>query len=140
MSLIPALQANAQQCPLSVWQPTQTGESDPAPFGIAAACRPFLARNLNITQRYFLAKSATLKRPSGRTRQVAAAHKMNALLEAPYHLVGQTPATTMVLSRVFSHIALCSPDPLVLVYAGMCRILLFGLGRNFATKILVLSD
>ena len=80
--------------------------------------RAALARTLNLTQRYFLAKTATLKRPSGRAKQVAAAHKVTAVLEAPYHLIGQTPATDMVLSRVFGHIALCADAPLVLLYAG----------------------
>lgn len=80
--------------------------------------RAALARTLNLTQRYFLAKTATLKRPSGRTKQVAAAHKVTALLEAPYHLIGQAHATDVLLSRVFGHIALCADMPLVLLYAG----------------------
>ncbi|KAI9812719.1 MAG: hypothetical protein M1827_004475 [Pycnora praestabilis] len=80
--------------------------------------RAALARTLNLTQRYFLAKSHQLKPPSSRAKQVAKAHKMTALLEAPYHLVGQAPATNMVLGRVFGHIALCSDTPLILLYAG----------------------
>lgn len=80
--------------------------------------RAALARTLNLTQRYFLAKAATLKRPSDRAKQVAAAHKVTTLLEAPYHLIGQAPATDMVLSRVFGHIALCADTPLILLCAG----------------------
>ena len=80
--------------------------------------RAALSRTLNLTQRYFLAKAATLKPPSGRMKQIAKAHNITALLEAPYHLVGQAPATTVVLSRVFGHIALCADTPLVLLYAG----------------------
>ncbi|KAI9709612.1 MAG: hypothetical protein M1812_007660 [Candelaria pacifica] len=93
-------------------------DQDPEPGWCIPEFRAALARTLNLTQRYFLAKAHRLKPPSGRAKQVAVAHKVTALFEAPYHLVGQAPATNMVLSRVFGHIALCANTPLVLLYAG----------------------
>lgn len=49
---------------------------------------------------------------------MAKAHNITALLQVPYHLIGQTPATTTVLESIIGHIALGSEKPLVLVYAG----------------------
>ena len=106
------------KAPRVVREPTYEPELGSRTPWCSPPFRAALARTLNLSQRYFLAKTATLKRPSGRAKQVAAAHKVTALLEAPYHLIGQAPATDMVLSRVFGHIALCADTPLVLLYAG----------------------
>lgn len=106
------------KAPQAVSSAYNTAEIDPTAPWCIPEFRAALARTLNLTQRYFLAKTATLKRCTERAKQVAAAHKVTALLEAPYHLIGQAPATNMVLSRVFGHIALCSDTPLVLLYAG----------------------
>lgn len=80
--------------------------------------RATLARTFNLNQRYFLAKAAMLKMTTVRMKQLAKAHKVTALLEVPYLLVGQLPATTMVLSKVIGHLALCAKNPLVLLFAG----------------------
>lgn len=80
--------------------------------------RTALARTLTLSQRYFLAKAATLKLSTVRMKQLAKAHKITPLLEVPYHLIGQAPATTMLLSKAFAHIALCANTPLILLYAG----------------------
>ncbi len=106
------------RAPKAVWKQEGGEDQDPTPAWCIPDFRAALARTLNLTQRYFLAKAHRLKPPSGRVKQVAVAHKVTALLEVPYHLVGQTPATNMVLSRVFGHIALCANTPLVLLYAG----------------------
>ena len=91
---------------------------DARSFWCVSTFRAALARTLNLTQRYFFVKATTLDSLSGREKQIAKAYHITALLEVPYHLIGQRPATTMVLSKVFGHLALCADTPLVLLYAG----------------------
>ena len=80
--------------------------------------RDALKRNLNLTQRYFLAKAAEIGPPSVRTKQIAKAHGMTALLQVPYYLVGQEFATSEVSERILHHIAFGEEQPILLVFAG----------------------
>ena len=83
--------------------------------------RDALKRNLNLTQRYFLAKAAEIGPPSARMKQIAKAHGMTALLQALYCLIGQEFATSEAMESIIHHIAFGEEQPIVLVFAGPSR-------------------
>jgi hypothetical protein len=84
--------------------------------------RAKLARNLDLTQRYYLNKSTEVKKPSIREKQVAKLRKAEALLGIPYFLIGQTPAAAALrhhlLSYMLRDVGRNTKKPLVLVFAG----------------------
>lgn len=80
--------------------------------------RPIFAKAVNLTQRYFLQKTAKGKGPTDRQKQVARVHKATALLGVSYFLIGQTSAARTVTQMLLSHMALPRAKPLVLVFAG----------------------
>jgi hypothetical protein len=77
-----------------------------------------LAKNLELTQRYYLEKSVKSKKPSIRHRQVALRRNAEALLGIHYFLIGLTSAATMLMQKLLSSMLLPSRRPLVLVFAG----------------------
>jgi hypothetical protein len=81
--------------------------------------RPVLARNINLTQRYFLEKTFKDKRPSDRQTQVALTHNATALLGISYFLIGQSSAAKTVTQKLLAHMALPRSKPLVMVFAGI---------------------
>jgi ABC-type glutathione transport system ATPase component len=80
--------------------------------------RAALAATLNLTQRYYLRRSAHLGPVPARKRQIAEAHGAVALLHVPYCPIGQVLAVSMVTSHVLAHVALGKNQPLVLLFAG----------------------
>jgi len=55
----------------------------------AGIYRKKLAATLTCSQRYFLNKASRREQPTIRQMQIAREQKMTALLEVPYHLIGQ---------------------------------------------------
>ncbi|KAL7819969.1 P-loop containing nucleoside triphosphate hydrolase protein [Trichoderma gracile] len=95
----------------------------PAAAAEAAWCsqatRDRLAKNLNLTQRYFLEKSTKTKRPSAKRKQVARIKDCEGLLGLPYFLVGQNVATELLIQRLLTHLTMPpTKAPLVLCFAG----------------------
>lgn len=80
--------------------------------------RRILARNLNLTMRYFLSKTLTLKRPYIRHHQVATHFQAEALLGIHYFLIGQTHAASALKKKLLAHMLVGRDRPLVLVFAG----------------------
>jgi hypothetical protein len=80
--------------------------------------RQKLTRTLNLTQRYHLERSAKMKKPSARHRQVADRRKAENLLGIEYFLIGQSSAATSLKLKLLSYMTLPSKRPLVLVFAG----------------------
>jgi hypothetical protein len=80
--------------------------------------RPILARNVNLTQRYFLEKTLIEKSPSDRQTQVAVMHNALSLLGIGYFMIGQSSAAKMVIQKILSNMALPRSKPLVMVFAG----------------------
>ena len=80
--------------------------------------RPLLARNVNLTQRYFLDKTFRDKRPSDRQLQVALTHNATSLLGISYFMIGQTSAAKTVTQKLLAHMALPRSKPLVMAFAG----------------------
>jgi hypothetical protein len=80
--------------------------------------RPVLARTINLTQRYFLARTLTERRPSERQTQVAITNGALALLGIGYFMVGQSSAAKMVIQKSLSSMALPKSQPLVMVFSG----------------------
>ena len=80
--------------------------------------RAAIARNINLTQRYFLEKAYRYEMLSKRKSQVARAWNITPLLEMPFHLVGQLHATDIVMSSLLTHLALVRARPLVLMFCG----------------------
>lgn len=81
-----------------------------------------LAKNLSLTQRYYMEKSTKIKKPSIRARQVAKLRAAEPLLGVPYFLIGQTAASSLVIDHLLSYMARGivhqSKRPLVMVFAG----------------------
>ncbi|KAM0258384.1 hypothetical protein ACHAQJ_003859 [Trichoderma viride] len=77
-----------------------------------------LAKNINLTQRYFLEKSTKLKPPSTKRRQIARLRNCQGLLGIPYFLVGQSVATELLIQRLLIHLMMPTKQPLVLCFAG----------------------
>ena len=91
---------------------------NPASSWCTPEYRTIIARNLNISLRYFLNKANHLKPPKARVKQVAATHNISLLLTVPYLIVGQNIGTSVALSRLFGHFALNKKSPLVMVFTG----------------------
>lgn len=81
--------------------------------------RAILAETLNLTIRYYLWRASRFETHMKRTLQIASAHKMTAFLKMPFQVIGQEPATVLVLQNVYAHIALNVQKPLVLGFAGL---------------------
>ncbi|KAE9972892.1 hypothetical protein EG328_004700 [Venturia inaequalis] len=82
------------------------------------AARTQLARSITLSQRYYLDKASKTKTPLQRHVQLAQRRNAAALLGLPYFLIGQTLASSLLLSRLLSHLISPSKRPLVLVFAG----------------------
>lgn len=82
--------------------------------------RAKLASTINITQRYWLAKSRRQSPRTAREVIVARKEKCQKLFQIPYSLIGQEFATGLLMKRVLSHVLLPKPGtkPLVVVLAG----------------------
>ena len=91
---------------------------NPASSWCTPEYRTIIARNLNISLRYFLNKANHLKPPKARVKQVAATYNISLLLTVPYLIVGQNIGTRVALSRLFGHFALNKKNPLVMVFTG----------------------
>ncbi|KAK5740350.1 hypothetical protein LTR17_004613 [Elasticomyces elasticus] len=91
----------------------------PSPKWCTPERRVVLAETLNLTMRYYLWRSQRLATPSKRTLQVAKAHQMTDFLKVPFQIIGQEPATNLVLQSIFNHVALRTTESLVLAFAGL---------------------
>jgi len=80
--------------------------------------RSILAPSLHLTHRYLLHLAHGLASLRPRMLQISKAHKMTELSKLPYFLIGQRPATDIVMKHVYSHISLGSRTPLVMGFAG----------------------
>lgn len=80
--------------------------------------RSWLARTLNLSQRYYLEKSLRTKKTSIRQKQVALRRNAEGLLGIHYFLIGQTLAAKQLMQKLISYMILPSKRPLVLVFAG----------------------
>lgn len=82
--------------------------------------RAKLASTINITQRYWLAKSRNQRSRTPRELMVARREKCQELFQIPYSLIGQEFATGFLMKRVLSHLLLTRADtkPLVVVFTG----------------------
>lgn len=80
--------------------------------------RVLLAKSLRLTHRYLLLSAHRLKKPNARTIQVARINEMTDLAKLPYYLIGQRPATKLVLGNIFSHVAIKREHPMVMAFAG----------------------
>jgi hypothetical protein len=80
--------------------------------------RPDLARSLHLTHRYLLNLAYNLAPLRPRVLQIAKANKMTELSKLPYFLVGQRPASNVVMKKVYSHISHGTNEPLIMAFAG----------------------
>lgn len=123
--------ASANSIPIDLFAPYLRDESTNAGQKVKSAidaasetawCSPAtktrLAKNINLTQRYFLEKSTKMKPPSKKKRQIARIKNCQGLLGIPYFLVGQTIATDLLIQRLLTHLMLPTKHPLVLCFAG----------------------
>ncbi|KAH0526519.1 hypothetical protein TsFJ059_009823 [Trichoderma semiorbis] len=123
--------ASANSIPMDLFAPylrdeaTNTGQKGKSAIDATAEtawCSPAtktrLAKNINLTQRYFLEKSTKMKPPSKKKRQIARIKSCQGLLGIPYFLVGQTVATDLLIQRLLTHLMLPTKHPLVLCFAG----------------------
>ncbi|KAH6608629.1 hypothetical protein Trco_001975 [Trichoderma cornu-damae] len=123
--------ASARAIPMDLFAPylrdtaaslERRGETQPGGVEEAAWCsratKTRLAGNVNLTQRYFLEKSARLKPPSTKRRQIARLKNCQGLLGIPYFLVGQSFATELLIQRLLTHLMMPTKQPLVLCFAG----------------------
>ncbi|KAL6816078.1 P-loop containing nucleoside triphosphate hydrolase protein [Trichoderma camerunense] len=123
--------ASANSIPMDLFAPylrdeaTSTGQKGKSAIDATtetAWCSPAtktrLARNINLTQRYFLEKSTKMKPPSAKKRQIARIKNCQGLLGVPYFLVGQTVATELLIQRLLTHLMMPTKQPLVLCFAG----------------------
>jgi ATP-dependent Clp protease ATP-binding subunit ClpB len=81
--------------------------------------RPLIADALYLSQRYLLSVANKLSKPNKRWVQIAKGNKMTDLAKLPYFLIGQRPATNMVMKTVTSHVAIGRQRPLVMAFAGL---------------------
>ncbi|KAI0848050.1 P-loop containing nucleoside triphosphate hydrolase protein [Daldinia vernicosa] len=77
-----------------------------------------LAKELDLTTRYYLWKASRLRKPARRMLQIAEASKMTALLRLPFRIIGQELAVKLVIDTVYTHMAQDTEKPLVMVFAG----------------------
>lgn len=82
--------------------------------------RAKLASTINITQRYWLAKSRRQRSRTLREVTVARKEKCQKLFQIPYSLIGQEFATGILMKRVLSHVLLSKSGtkPLVVTLVG----------------------
>lgn len=80
--------------------------------------RQALCRNLNLSQRYVLCKANELGRQTSRMKDIAMEHRITALFETPYHIIGQMSATEQVLHCITDYFMFCEKTPLVLLFTG----------------------
>lgn len=85
--------------------------------------RSKLASAINITQRYWLARSRQQRPRTPRELMIARKEGCQKLFQIPYSLIGQEFATGLLMKRVSSHILLpkTGSKPLVVVFAGEPR-------------------
>jgi hypothetical protein len=130
--IVKVLLANGADCrsiPANMWLeyvkvPTQDWPwLKPEFFEPARWCSPerrgVLAETLNLTMRYYLWRAYRLENHMGRTLQIARAHRMTSLLKIPFQIIGQEPATTLVMQNVYTHVATNMKKPLVFAFAGL---------------------
>jgi hypothetical protein len=100
----------------------QKGQTDATGTEEAMWCSPEtkakLAKNINLTHRYFLEKSTKLKPPSTKRRQIAQLRNCQGLLAIPYFLIGQSVGTELLIQRLLTHLMMPTKQPLVLCFAG----------------------
>lgn len=80
--------------------------------------RSLLAQSTHLIHRYLLHLAYGLAALKPRMVQISKAHKMTELNKLPYFLIGQRPATSIVLKCVYAHIGLGTRTPLVMAFAG----------------------
>ncbi|KAF2831746.1 P-loop containing nucleoside triphosphate hydrolase protein, partial [Ophiobolus disseminans] len=80
--------------------------------------RTVLAPSIHLTHRYLLHLAYGLAPLRPRMLQIAKAHKMTKFSKLPYLLIGQRPASDIVLKNVYSHISLGNQSPLVMAFTG----------------------
>ena len=117
--------------------PLSSGSSlytDPKTSWCVEWLQPIFAKEINLTQRYFLEKSTKDKGPTDRQLQVAQVHKATALLGVSSFLIGQRSAARTVTQKLLAHMALPSSKPLVMVFAGK------HVSNNFSRKILIVTQ
>lgn len=124
-----AMGASPYEVPKDMWQdylraptkgkPKQLGAFDMHETWCTDEIREALCKTFNLLQRYSLWKAAQIERPTVREIQVAKAHKIMPLFEAPYYIFGQQLATTQVLQRITSRLLFNSSKPLILFFTGL---------------------
>lgn len=77
-----------------------------------------LATSINLTQRYFLERTAQDKGPTGRQEQVTRVHDATALHGVKHFLIGQSSATRTVSDTLIKRMALPTSKPLVMAFTG----------------------
>jgi hypothetical protein len=80
--------------------------------------RSVLASFIHLTQRYLFHMAYELAALRPRMFQIAEANKMTELGKLPYFLIGQRPATDLVMQRVYSHVSMSNRTPLMIAFAG----------------------
>lgn len=78
-----------------------------------------LAESLHLSHRYLLRSPDCLKIVSARRLQAASANGMPEPVKLPFYLIGQNHAAKMVMSNVFTHVAMQQKTPMVMEFAGL---------------------
>lgn len=81
--------------------------------------RQLLAKELDLSVRYYLHKASIMPATKARAMQLARAHKYAPLLTVPYLIIGQHYACNQVVNVITSHLGMNVKSPLVLTFAGL---------------------
>ena len=80
--------------------------------------RKSLAQSFNLTQRYHFWKASSIKDNMAREQQYAIHHELTALLQMPYHIIGQEYAIEQIKTKIHNHRVAGQRTPLILAFAG----------------------
>ena len=103
--------------PKPVGDNTWLDENPPSTWCGPKVCS-HLASALHLDHRYLLHWASQLPLGDARRRRISQAHNIMELMKISYNIIGQLPASNLVLQNVFAHIAIGSKDPLVMAFAG----------------------
>lgn len=80
----------------------------------------YLARGLNLSQRYYLHRASQAPQSSLREEQLGELQSISCLFKMQYRVVGQAPAIKTIKGKILDRIAanVDDPEPLVMVFAG----------------------
>ncbi|KAF2136618.1 uncharacterized protein K452DRAFT_237243 [Aplosporella prunicola CBS 121167] len=80
--------------------------------------RSLLVDTMHLGHRYSFFRASLQGQSTTRKNQMAEAHKINALFHIPHRIVGQGPATKIIMDQVFAEFVYNNLTPLVMVFAG----------------------